>query len=78
MQSALMAQFLKTALILGFIALMVWTILPPLMSAYYGGNPPPHLARILDRQSETLHKAALKFFTLFEKISKRRADYPKA
>jgi len=65
-----MAQLLRTVIILCFIALMVWTLLPPAMSAYYGGDPPPHLARILDRQSETLHDSALKVFTFFENVGR--------
>jgi hypothetical protein len=63
-ETALMAN-LRLLIYSALIILLVWSLHPSLMSAYYGANPPPHIARMLERQSETGNQLALMFFKVF-------------
>ena len=51
-KEALMATF-RYLIAAALIILVLRSTFPLLMSAYYGGNPPPHIAHMLDRQSES-------------------------
>lgn len=46
------------------IALLV--LVPVGVSSMYGGRPPPHIAKTLDRQTEALAKAVPMFFAPFQ------------
>jgi hypothetical protein len=50
--------------------LFVFGILPIGVSAMYGGNPPPHLARLLDKQMDTFSAVAV---LIFRPLSDRRS-----
>jgi len=45
--------------------LFVFGALPVAVSAAYGGNPPPHIARLLDRQMEVFATVAPIIFAPF-------------
>jgi hypothetical protein len=43
------------------IFLMLYGTLPIVVSAMYGGNPPPHIAHLLDQQMDTWSVVARTF-----------------
>jgi hypothetical protein len=44
------------------IFLLLFGTLPVAVSALYGGNPPPHLASLLDKQMDTFSSVAKMIF----------------
>ena len=48
------------------IFLVLFGTLPVLVSAMYGGNPPPHIARLLDKQMDVFATVAPIIFAPFE------------
>jgi hypothetical protein len=48
------------------IFLIVFGTLPVFVSALYGGNPPPHVARLLDKQMEVFATVAPIIFAPFK------------
>ena len=46
--------------------LFVFGIFPVAVSAMYGGNPPPHIARLLDKQMEAFNAVAPIIFAPFK------------
>jgi hypothetical protein len=52
------------AIAAGFLAM--FGTLPVVVSALYGGNPPPHIAHLLDKQMEVFANVAPIIFTPFK------------
>ncbi len=51
---------------------------PALVSAMYGGNPPPHIARLLDRQMDVFATVAPIIFAPFKAFaSNEKPPYKK-
>jgi hypothetical protein len=49
--------------------LFIFGTLPVAVSAFYGGNPPPHIARLLDKQMEVFATVAPIIFAPFKAIA---------
>lgn len=61
-----MAVF-KSGVFAATFLLTLFFLTPIGVSVYYGGAPPPFVARMLERNNETFNQAALKFFSMFER-----------
>jgi hypothetical protein len=48
------------------VFLVLYGVFPVMVSAAYGGNPPPHIARLLDKQMEVFATIAPIVFTPFK------------
>jgi hypothetical protein len=55
----------KSLIVVAGVFLTVYGIFPVAVSAWYGGNPPPHIARILDKEADTFAEVSLMFFRVF-------------
>lgn len=55
-----------TAIAAAFLAL--YGVFPVIVSAAYGGNPPPHIAQLLDKQMEVFAKVAPIIFAPFQAL----------
>ena len=47
------------------VFLIFFSVFPVVVSAAYGGNPPPHIARLLDKQMEVFATVAPVIFAPF-------------
>jgi len=58
------------------VFLVLYGVFPVMVSAAYGGNPPPHIARLLDEQMEVFATIAPIVFTPFKVFasSEKRPD----
>lgn len=61
-----MATF-RTVVLAATFLLSLLFIAPIGVGIYYGGDPPPFIARMLERNNETFNQVALKFFSIFER-----------
>ncbi|APG12191.1 hypothetical protein BKD09_28035 [Bradyrhizobium japonicum] len=52
--------------------LFVFGILPVAVSALYGGNPPSHVARLLDKQMEVFATVAPMIFAPFKTFANEK------
>jgi len=57
---------LKYLTAIAAIFLVLFGTLPVLVSAMYGGNPPPHIARLLDKQMDVFATVAPIIFAPFK------------
>ncbi|RXH41305.1 hypothetical protein [Bradyrhizobium zhanjiangense] len=64
---------LKYLVLIAGTFLLVFGILPIGVSAVYGGNPPPHLARLLDKQMDTFSTAAILFFRALTRSNEEKS-----
>jgi hypothetical protein len=60
-----MLAHLKYTLVIVAMVFLLTGPFPILMSAWYGGNPPPHIAQLLNKTNETFDKVATMFFRIF-------------
>lgn len=56
----------KNLTVFAAIFLVLYGIFPVMVSAAYGGNPPPHIARLLDKQMEVFAIVAPIVFAPFK------------
>jgi len=54
--------------------LLLYGTLPVAVSAMYGGNPPPHIASLLDKQMDTFSAVARMIFGPLTSISPAAAS----
>ena len=52
----------KYLVLLPFAFLLLYGLEPVAVSAMYGGNPPPHIASLLDKQMDTFSAVARMIF----------------
>ena len=62
-----MANF-KSAVFAATFLLTIFFFTPIVVSIYYGGDPPPFIGRMLERNNETFNQVALKFFSIFDRM----------
>jgi hypothetical protein len=55
-------QFAFIVIAFPVIFLLLFGTLPVAVSAMYGGNPPPHIAKLLDKQMDTFSEVARLIF----------------
>jgi hypothetical protein len=67
-----MATNLKSVVIAATFLLTLFFVTPIGVSLYYGGDPPPFIARMLERNNETFNQVALKFFSMFEQLAPKK------
>jgi hypothetical protein len=58
----------KLLIVVAGLFLTVFGIFPVAVSAMYGGNPPPHIARLLDKQMEAFTTVAPIVFAPFKTL----------
>lgn len=54
------------------VFLVLYGIFPVIVSAAYGGNPPPHIARLLDKQMEVFATVAPMIFAPFRALANEK------
>ena len=60
---------LKYLTAIAAVFLTLYGVFPVLVSAMYGGNPPPHIARLLDKQMEVFATVAPMIFAPFKALA---------
>jgi hypothetical protein len=66
----------KHLTIFAAVFLVLYGVFPVMVSAAYGGNPPPHIARLLDKQMEVFAAIAPIVFTPFKLFASRSGSFP--